>query len=881
VTPVRPGDAATLRAEHITAGRDSIVNHIVNNYIQQKGALSEEEYRAALDRYLAWLSAANGKVALRGIKRGGQQAIELSLDEVYVPLAAEALPEANEMLKRTLRRGAEAPEMEASRKISMRELLLQGRQLAVIGAPGCGKTTVLQHIAWTLAEALHTGTPGLARDRLGLTGELPLPIYVPLSLFAEHRRRFAGDRDPRQGQLAAFINRRLLERQAGLKLPDDFFAALLDSGQHVILLLDGLDEVPTEEERALVAQAVRDLTYGRKHVRVVATSRTPAYTGRAVLGGDFGIVRVMPLEPEQAADLIRHAYAAIYPADVERDERDRRSASLISSVETLEAERAARLGDSEETRLVTTPLLVRMLLIVHFNLRTLPDQRAELYMEVTDALLTSSHNPDEEVAQRLERLGGDWRARRELCQYAAFQMHSRGVKAGREIGERDLRDLLCGYLTERRHKSAEDATALVDDFIAVNRQRGGLMEEIAGRHRFSHLSFQEFLVGRYLAEVEREVERIAAYLSDPTRAGDSWWREPGLLTIGYLNVTAQDAATGLVRRLARLDDERPSYAAAELASAELASTAFLEWGGADALRADLAGRLAELLSDPGLTGAAPLIRAWAGRALARLGDPRAGVGVKDGLPDIRWSAPIPAGPFPMGNSKQTDPEAYDDEAPRHMEEIREPFRISIYPITNEQFDAFVQDGGYTGKRWQRCWTAAGREWKGDRSGPNRAGGIFDLPNHPVANITWYEAVAFCNWLSEKTKQKVTLPTEAQWERAARSTDGRRYPWNGDITPEHANYGGNVGTTTAVGIYPLGIAACGALDMSGNVWEWCLTQWRENYNAPPDDNIDGQATRVWRGGAYGLNAWDARCAVRLRNLPYDRDVNLGFRVALSP
>ena len=686
-----------------------------------------------------------------------------------MPLAAEALPEANEMLKRTLRRGAEQPEMEASRKITMLELLAQGNRLAVIGAPGCGKTTVLQHIAWTLAEALRTGQAALATERLGLTGApvagsgqgLPLPIYVPLSLYAEHRRRFANDRDPRQRQLATFINQRLLERQAGLNLPDDFFATLLDAGQHVILLLDGLDEVPTEEERALVAQAVRDLTYGRDHVRFVVTSRTPAYQGRAVLGGDFRVVRVMPIEPAQVADLIRHAYAAIYPTEVEQDERNRRADNLIASVEKLEAERTARMGDDGDNRLVTTPLLVRMLLIVHFNLRTLPDQRAELYMEVADTLLTSSHNPDEEVAQRLEKLGGDWRGRRELCQFAAFQMHSRGKEAGREIGERELSDVLCGYLTERRHKSTDVATALVDDFIAVNRQRGGLMEEQAGRHRFSHLSFQEFLVGRYLAETEREVERIAAYLADPGRAGDSWWREPGLLTIGYLNVTAPDAAADLVRRLARLADELPPRTAADLAATELAATAFLEWGGADALRDSLAGRLVALLTDAELTGVPPLVRALAGRALARLGDPRRGVGVKDGVPDIQWCA-VPAGEFVMGE----DPD-------KHRIPMLDRYQISKYPVTNAQFGAFVEDRGEL-KTWRDCWTDAGWSWiqgSGNRF-RDRYGYPFDLPNHPVVGVSWYEAHAFCNWLGRKLGLAVSLPTEAQWERAARGTDGR-------------------------------------------------------------------------------------------------------------
>src|SRR5262245_62053105 len=97
----------------------------------------------------------------------------------------------------------------------------------------------------------------------------------------------------------------------------------------------------------------------------------------------------LALAPEHVADLIRRAYHAIYPAEVERDERERQATNLIDSVTRLEAARAARLGSTDENRLVTTPLLVRMLLIVHFNLRRLPEQRAELYMQVVDTLLTS------------------------------------------------------------------------------------------------------------------------------------------------------------------------------------------------------------------------------------------------------------------------------------------------------------------------------------------------------------------------------------------------------------------------------------------------------------------------------------------------------------
>ena len=124
--------------------------------------------------------------------------------------------------------------------------------------------------------------------------------------------------------------------------------------------------------------------------------------------------------------------------EVERDTRQRQTTDLVAGVTKLEAERAARLGTTDEQRLITTPLLVRMLLIVHFNLRRLPDQRAELYMAIVDTLLTADYHPDEAVAQRLARLGGDWRTRREMLQYLAFRMHSEGQNAGREIGEQAL-----------------------------------------------------------------------------------------------------------------------------------------------------------------------------------------------------------------------------------------------------------------------------------------------------------------------------------------------------------------------------------------------------------------------------------------------------------
>ena len=156
-------------------------------------------------------------------------------------------------------------------------------------------------------------------------------------------------------------------------------------------------------------------------------------------------------------------------------------------------------------------------------------------------------------------------------------------------------------------------------------------------------------------------------------------------------------------------------------------------------------------------------------------------------------------------------------------------------------------------------------------------------------------MAFCNWLSKRLGITLALPTEAQWERAARHTDGWRYPWNGEITPDHANFDQTgIGTTSAVGIFPKGVGQCGALDMSGNVWEWTSSLWGKDWQKaefqypyhPADgrENLDAPAEvwRVVRGGSCYNNDRLVRCACRLRDYPNVRFDFIGFRVVcVSP
>ena len=188
--------------------------------------------------------------------------------------------------------------------------------------------------------------------------------------------------------------------------------------------------------------------------------------------------------------------------------------------------------------------------------------------------------------------------------------------------------------------------------------------------------------------------------------------------------------------------------------------------------------------------------------------------------------------------------------------------------------------------------------------PDDPGEPFNLPNHPVVGVTWYEVVAFCRWFQsqiadckwqvwrggqvevrrvEPQSIAVRLPSEAEWEKAARGVDGQRYPWGNDPDPNRANYDGTgVGTTSAVGCFPGGASPYGVEDLSGNVWEWCATKWEGDYqDYKGDDGLEGDDPRVLRGGAFYDVERLVRCAARDR-----RSLNLwnwvgGFRLVASP
>ncbi len=197
------------------------------------------------------------------------------------------------------------------------------------------------------------------------------------------------------------------------------------------------------------------------------------------------------------------------------------------------------------------------------------------------------------------------------------------------------------------------------------------------------------------------------------------------------------------------------------------------------------------------------------------------------------------------------------------------FAISQTPITNAQYQVFVDAAdGYAKPDWWEFSPQAAAFRAGQPAAPPTAHEGDDLPR---TNVCWYEAVAYCRWLSARTGQAISLPTDAQWQFAAQGADGRRYPWGIAFDPQRCNFHSE--GPTSVWQFPNGASPFGVLDMSGNVWEWCLNDYA---NGITDLTVPGD--RSLRGGSWwGDNPDLLACDYRSGGYPEGWSHDWGFRV----
>jgi formylglycine-generating enzyme required for sulfatase activity len=315
------------------------------------------------------------------------------------------------------------------------------------------------------------------------------------------------------------------------------------------------------------------------------------------------------------------------------------------------------------------------------------------------------------------------------------------------------------------------------------------------------------------------------------------------------------------------------------------------------LGVDVEALSSKLVDNPAKSTASP------GRVLAdspsklSLGDRSVESSVPAFLDDVWWLPNEPAlgfmliseGSFWMGSEGSSDHWSYPEEEPEH-EVFLPSFYISRYPVTVLQFKSFVEDSAYR---------------------LNDPASIAGPHDHPVTRVSWKDALAYCAWLSFKLRNmtglpdaihavlsddqwQIVLPSEAEWEKAARGTDRRLFPWGDEASWRHANCAeARLGTTSPVGSHSIGTSPYGLQDMSGNVWEWTRSLWGVDPQVAsfryPYDSRDGREDtsasddicRIMRGAGFLDSIRHGRCASRAGGEPDGIDNDIGFRIALSP
>jgi len=832
-------------------------------------------------KYLEDLWADTAHIEIRGLVTGGARAHRFPIADLYIALQATgaAAPVPTH---------GEAPADRQSPRLDGRAdqplcAALANPRLVIVGDPGCGKTTFLRWVTHCLAAERLGRAPGAAARHLGLS-RAQVPLLVPiadwLDFIAQARARGQG---PALAICADWLPDYLGAR-AGLAnqgLAVDAFRRLLTAGE-ALILLDGLDEAPDALQRQQAAALIERLALAYQGCPLVVTSRPAAYRDSAVLTG-FAHTTIEALDGPAIDGFLGRWSRALFADRPERAAAHHRELA------------AALASRPEIRRLARNTVMLTALAVVHWNDKRLPEQRAELYESILRWLSEARERqrPGREKPQRCRQLLAD----------LALAMLADAKGRQVQVSRRWAAERLAHRFAPGRDGDPE-AIERADAFLAEEEIDSGIIVRRGHQLRFWHLTFQEYLAAQALGgqDAERTQLLLAATGDAAPAIYRPEWRETVLLLGGVLYLQGIDRVDGLVSGVIEALGERPTRAgqarAAGLLGALVRDLAPFAYRPADPRYAQILDA-ALAVFDPTQAPAIPLAdRIAAAEALAQVGDPRLG-----------WAHPrrwveLPGGRLRMGAQKQDqqapgyEPEAQDREGPVHEVQVS-AFAIGRFPVTVAEFAEFLGDEDHADPRW---WQAGGADrpmepddWEDQQSHPSR----------PVVKLSWHQSMAYCAWLTDRLGRPqgaqgnillppgrlVRLPTEAEWEYAARGEAGRRYPW-GDEAPDaqRANFdAAKVGSPSPVGVFTGDCTPEGVLDMAGNVVEWCLDPYREGFYAQcqgqrlaadPLALGDGGSSRVLRGGAFVSRAGVLRSSYRgWYELRY-RNRGVGFRCVLA-
>ena len=844
------------------------------------------------ERYLGALYESCAYIDIRGLHVGSGKAHRFSIEDLYI-------------------------ELDTTGGGKLKHTLSHPRRV-VVGDPGAGKTTFLRWIAHTLAGDRLGVTDHAAKQLLGISRPL-IPFLVSIAEWLEHvyahgKLRNAHPTQPQPIQppttakdpqwLVHFFSSQSASREWGLDA--EWFKKQLNAGE-CLLLFDGLDEAPDRQSREYATELLETVAATWKQCPILVTSRPSGYEDRSVLPS-FQPSQIEALNDAAVQTFLDRWSRALHPSDT--------AAAAAHRQELLHALNAR----PNIRRLARNTVMLTALAVVHWNEKRLPEQRAELYESILLWLARSRE-------LRPGRAGPERSL--EVLRTLALAMQNadggRKVQVTRRWAAEQIADL---FPEERvrptRFLKPSRSIDLAETFLEEEELDSGIIVRRGNEVRFWHLSFQEYLAARAIGGLS-EQDQHALLLGTERRLYAPEWREVGQLLGGVLYEQGRNKVDGLITAVLDelygvetskpLPTEEGSVSAQPLSPPgrglgergtqinlpSLADQA-LAIGLLEGIVRDLAPFLYEpndsryrqtfievmRIFEPEPSKSVPVkLRIATAEALGRAGDPR--------LADdkLNW-VELPAGRFLMGAQKHDknlpnyDPVTYGDESPPHWVEV-DAFKMGRYPVTVQEYAVFIEDEGYTEAAW---WMP---EYFGRWQEPADWQQQLEHQNRPVVGVSWVESMAYCAWLSERCRrlgrlkpgEAIRLPTEAEWEWAARGSTARRLPWGDDEpTAERLNYKSNVGSPTPVGVYPVGATPEGVLDLAGNVWEWCADGYVGAYYRACESlgtvknpiGPDTGAGRVLRGGSWYYDAGGCRSAYRNSGQPDNRIGNIGFRCA---
>lgn len=819
-----------------------------------ESALPAEKLREATAAYLAYLADRHYYLSLKGMGVSDRVPLKLKLLDLYVPLRARMeLPEGETWNRDLSLAGREVMDEEREvlhfgEPIQLLNILQKHSGMIVLGDPGAGKTTFVKYLALRLARG--------EGAKIGLSDYLP--ILLPIAAFANAL-------NVRDIRLDDFIAEYFTGIGANLPISGMLTEAL--KAGRALILLDGLDEVRDLNVRNMVVERVVDFFAFHRRVgnKFVLTSRVVGYRAVRPSAEDLVECTIVDFEDDEIEDFVERWTSAI------EKQAQGNTSSARADAETERRELLDAVHQNPGVRqLASTPLLLTILTLMKRQGVSLPERRVQLYDQYVTTLL-STWNRARSLSGRAPGRDIDEIQTLRILAPLALWMHEVSPGVGL-VGSEEMRRKLEELFLERSDASPHQAARQF--MLDVREHAALLLERGPGEYGFIHLTFEEYLAAVALAlqgqgDSRPIIEKLSAHV------GEQAWREVTLLTIGYLGIRQQlpKVSGEVVEALVERQPGPPGEAVT------LAGDAVLDtWpGGVSQQSKDrVMDALVKTMQDGAIR---PELRRRAGLLLGRL---------KWQPADLDRFTEIHAGTYLSGVKKTPT-------------EIRYAYFVGRYPVTNIQFARFVKEDGYqtreywseegwdwrTGKYDARTLEPLARDWLEHRPAAKRNAPYYwhniELSNPivPVVGVSYFEAEAYCHWLSRKIiaipeGYTVRLPSDQEWERASRWVDGREYPWGEAFEPSAANTwdsdatGSGLGGTTAVCTFVQGVSPTGTWDMSGNVWEWTGSWYDED-----------RKYRIVRGGSWIGYRWFARSSFCNWSTPLMFNDDLGFRVAIAP